>query len=231
MSTITNQAQRLDILQINGNAHVFTLQILNTTDGNFINVSVNPLNMILKDARANDVGTPTVVLINNEKASFDIKAIVPAGYSGTLKYAIEYTDAGNGDTLQLLKGNIDCVDSVHMPANTADYVTDGSDITVNAAIGTTNNIVLTITNGLTGPQGPQGIQGTPGIVNANDIIAILGYTPYDDANPAGYITGLNWADIGGTITDGMYIATYVNNAIGQVLSSYATQQWCSSRAI
>lgn len=164
--SLTNQAKRLDILQIDGNAHVFTLQLLNTTDGNYIDFDINPLSLVLKDARGVNAGTPAITLVTPRKASIDVAAIVPSGYSGTLKYTIAYTDTGSGSSMQLLKGNIDCVDSVHMPADTTDYITNGNEVTVEADFGVTNNIILHIANGVpgaTGPQGPQGIQGPQGL--------------------------------------------------------------------
>ncbi len=162
MSTISNLFQRLDILHVDSVPHTFTIQMFDKTSNAFIPFSNGSTTLFITDSRGNNVGTPTIEFQGNNTLQVSITESVPAGYIGTLKYKILYTDDNTGFDMWLLVGNINCVDLGHIPAETSAYIPSGSNVVVQTTLGSTNNFILELQNGLPGIQGEQGIQGKQG---------------------------------------------------------------------
>jgi hypothetical protein len=164
MSTINNLYPRADILHLSGNLNAFTVQVKDTTTTQFVNLATNPITLIIKDARGNDIAHSGIILVDNITAKIDVLASVPSNYSGTLKYVIHQTI--NAAIVYLLGGNIDCVDINHIPSPTSNYIPNTSNITILTSIGNVTNIAIEVAQGIQGATGPQGATGAKGDTGA-----------------------------------------------------------------
>jgi hypothetical protein len=226
MSTISNLFQRLDILHVDSVPHIFTVQLFDKTSNTFIDFATGTTTLFITDARGNNIGTPTYGLINGNTTTLEIniKDSVPAGYSGALKYKLLFTDANSFD-MWLLVGNINCVDLGHIPADTAQYIPNGSNVVVQANIGSNTNIILELQNGLpgaAGAQGPQGLQGIPGVQGPQGIQGPQGVPGIDGTNGVSNINYINisqWDDQNDVLTTDNFTTdiTVILNRTGVII--------------
>lgn len=174
MSTISNYISRLDILHVDGVDLRFTLKIFDKTSNQFLLIADGDLIFYVTDSRGNNLANLVYGFQDTNTAYFDIRQSMPTGSVETYKYKIMYVDAASGIEMWVLTGVINCVDLGHLPAQTSNYVPDGSNVVLHTALGSTNNITIELQNGLpgavgpqgpagaAGPQGPQGVQGPAG---------------------------------------------------------------------